>query len=506
MNTFSLIGLSTESNDTMNEYTPVGVASAVKEGIAPSVVDMTVEMEKLSSVEDTIVLGSFPPLSTPVITTAGNDPDKSSYANVIGKPSGKKLNIRTLFTPGGNGIDVVVPVDEDGLSSIANKLGTPLMLDSYPSDMGMKYWGRSSYTRVMIELRADVELKDNIIVVMPKIIREGHYIFNVRLDYERKPPRHVPKKPTASSSGNKKKGVEPTTEVSNSNPFEVLNSVNNDVELCTNGGATNLVNNGATLIGSSFMNVDNSSTSTTPIIDKIRNFEELLTSGKATLVDEAGNLLKKVEFPDDYDSEDEVASVDNYMARSMASKRVGHDLPQELQVICNNLDIRVRGDAICMSWKCLEMCDMVGKSRVFFDCSCLHLAAGKPVFFYNPIRLDFLKLPPFGSIKSCFLYNPVDTDFLKVAIDVVVVGIECTMNPKNANVKLRMEEIDMMVFYTAWRRVCKAIPLEDKTLDLRKKASLPTKNLLTLRATCHGEKILLYSLQLIVVTANDTYI
>ncbi|GKB36908.1 hypothetical protein Tco_0881850 [Tanacetum coccineum] len=27
------------------------------------------------------------------------------------KPSGKKLNIRTLFTPRGNGIDVVVPVD-----------------------------------------------------------------------------------------------------------------------------------------------------------------------------------------------------------------------------------------------------------------------------------------------------------------------------------------------------------------------------------------------------------
>ncbi|GKE14273.1 hypothetical protein Tco_1421850, partial [Tanacetum coccineum] len=81
----------------------------VRDGVVPSVVDMTVEMEKLSSLEDTTLLGSSPPLSTSVITTAGKAPGKSSYANVIGKPIGKKVNFRTLFTPGGNGIDVVVP-------------------------------------------------------------------------------------------------------------------------------------------------------------------------------------------------------------------------------------------------------------------------------------------------------------------------------------------------------------------------------------------------------------
>ncbi|GKD39197.1 putative reverse transcriptase domain-containing protein, partial [Tanacetum coccineum] len=353
------------------------------------------------------VLGSFPPLSTPVTTTAGNAPGKSSCANVTGKPSGKKLNIRTLFTPGGNGIDVhvaypvvanyvrntwgkyglvrsmfssstrsfsfqfssmggldamlendpwfnrnnplilkkwhpdenllkedvstvsvwvklygvpVTAFSEDGLSAIATKLGTPLMLDSYTLDMCMQSWGRSSYARAMIKLRADVELKDNIVVAMPKIKGEGHYICNVRVEYEWKPSRcasckvfghiheecpkntsagekktlkkpsqtsqgvsvgpkmgfkpqkeyrPVPKKPNASSSGNKKKCVEPTIEVSNANPFEVLNSVDNVVELGNNGGTTNLVNNGATSSGSSFMNVDNSSTGTTPIIDKI---------------------------------------------------------------------------------------------------------------------------------------------------------------------------------------------------------------------------------------------
>ncbi|GKD23047.1 hypothetical protein Tco_1224750 [Tanacetum coccineum] len=52
----------TLSNNTVNEDTLVGVASAVKEGVTPSVVDMTIEMEKLSSLDDTTVLGSFPPL------------------------------------------------------------------------------------------------------------------------------------------------------------------------------------------------------------------------------------------------------------------------------------------------------------------------------------------------------------------------------------------------------------------------------------------------------------
>ncbi|GJW40548.1 putative reverse transcriptase domain-containing protein [Tanacetum coccineum] len=187
--------------------------------------------------------------------------------------------------------------NEDGLSAIATKLGTPLMLDSYTSDMCMQSWGRSSFARVMIELRADVELKDNIVVAMPKITREGHYTCNVRVEYEWKLPRCLSckvfgqiheecpkntgagekktvKKPSQTSRGvpcNKKKGVEPTIVVSNSNLFDVLNSVDHDVEFGTNEGTTNLVNNEATSSGSSFMNIDNNGefASNTPIGEKI---------------------------------------------------------------------------------------------------------------------------------------------------------------------------------------------------------------------------------------------
>nr|GEV65849.1 hypothetical protein [Tanacetum cinerariifolium] len=297
-------------------------------------------------------------------TPTGNSPGKSSYANITGKPSGKKVNVRTLFTPGGNGIDVIVILDsiraiserfvntayefflgkkvaypvvanyvrntwgkyrlvrsmfssstglfsfqfssidgldamlengpwfiqnnslilkkwhpdenllkedvstvsvwvklhgvpvtafsEDGLSVIATKLGTPLMLDSCTSDMCMQSWGAGE--------KKNVKKPSQTSRGVPVGSKIG---FKPQKEY-----RVVPKKPNASSSGNKKKCVEHTIEVSDPNPFDVLNSVDNDVEFGTNGGTANLVNNGATSSGFSFMNTDNDGkfASNTPIV------------------------------------------------------------------------------------------------------------------------------------------------------------------------------------------------------------------------------------------------
>ncbi|GJW54592.1 hypothetical protein Tco_0098677 [Tanacetum coccineum] len=88
------------------------------------------------------------------------------------------------------------------------------------------------------------------------------------------------------------------------------------------------------------MNVDNSSTGTTPIIDKIGKFEKLLTSEKATLVDEDERVsfstqILLEQWRDSYgngDNDEDPYDDDMYE---------GHDLSQELQAICDNLDIRV---------------------------------------------------------------------------------------------------------------------------------------------------------------------
>nr|GEY07481.1 hypothetical protein [Tanacetum cinerariifolium] len=381
----NVVNLKTDNDGVIPPITVVGDTSTILE-VTPSMIDMTGEKDKLSSLKDITVLDSYSPLPTHVTTSAGNAPGKSLYANITGKPGRKKVNVRTLFTLGGNGIDVVNPVDsiltiserftnkaygfflrkkvaypvvanyvrntygkyglirsmfslstglfsfqlcfidgldamlengpcEDGLSAIASKLGTLLMLESYTSDMCMQSWGR-----------------------------EGHYTCNVRVEYEWKPPRcssckvfghihkecpkntsadekktvkmpsqtsrgvlvgpkigfkpqkeylHVPQKLNDSSSGNKKKGVEPTIEVSNLNSFDAINSVDNDAEFGINGETTNLVNNKATSSGSSFMNIDNDGefTSNTPIGEKIDKIERQIGEGKLRLLDNDGNPL-----------------------------------------------------------------------------------------------------------------------------------------------------------------------------------------------------------------------
>ncbi|GJZ68264.1 hypothetical protein Tco_0631504 [Tanacetum coccineum] len=356
--------------------------------------------------------------TTAIPTMVGNTPGMSSYANITGEPSRKALNFHILFTPGGNGVDVVVPVEsiraiserfantaygfflgkrvaypvvanyvklygvpvtvfsKDGLSAIATKIGTPLMLDSYTSDMCLQSWGMSSYARAMIELRADVELKDTIVVAMPKLTGEEFYTCLGVAKNLKKPsqaPKGVPvgskvgfkplkqayrpvsTKPTANTSGNKKNDVEPTKMISNLNPFDVLTSVENDMDLGTNGGLQICTN-------------------TTPIVEKIGKIEKLIIDGKVTLVDDKGEPVKKVDYSGDHDSEDEVASVDNDMAHSMASEKVGfstkslleqrrdtyenddydydpydddmyegQEIPDKIQGLCDNLDIKVRG-------------------------------------------------------------------------------------------------------------------------------------------------------------------
>nr|GEU55719.1 hypothetical protein [Tanacetum cinerariifolium] len=326
MNTSSGIGVSMESDDTINKDTHVGVAPIVKEGVTSSVVDMMVEEEKICSLEDITNPELFPTLTMPVTNTAANAPGNSSYANITSKPSGKKVNVRTLFAPVGNGIDVVAyPVvvnnvmntwgkyrlvrsmfssftglfsfqfsSVDGLDAMLENgpwfiQNNPLILKNcHPDENLLKEDGRSSYARVMIELRADVELNDNIVVAMPKITKESQYTCNVHVEYEWKPP---------SSSGKKKKGLEPTIEVSNSNPFDVLNSVNNDGEF-----------------------------------------------GKLSLLDDDGNPLvptgmvksdSEVEM-DSYPDNDDYDPYDDDMYDN-------HDMSEHLQSICDDLDITIRG-------------------------------------------------------------------------------------------------------------------------------------------------------------------
>ncbi|GJT61265.1 retrotransposon protein, putative, ty1-copia subclass [Tanacetum coccineum] len=375
-------------------------------------------MEKQSSLVDTSVptaqnmeLCSYLPLPTQGFTLAGNALGKSSYDDVTGKSSRRKLNFHTLFTPGRNGIDVVVLVESirtiserfantaygfflgnqvaylcsmDGLDAmlkngpwfIRNNL---LILRKCHSDENLVkqdvstilVWVKlhgipvtafsedSSYARAMIELRAEVELKDNIMAPMPKITGEGYYTCNIRVEYEWKPPRcaccevfghvleecpknigasatknlkktsqalkgipigpkmgykpkHVfqpfSKKSTANSGGKKKNNSESTKVVSKSNPFEVLTSVDNDVDLGTNRG----ISYSADMGNSKLMFLDDDENPIIPT-DTVDSDSE-------------------VEVKDSYSDNDDYDPYDDDMYES-------HDMSEHVQSICDDLDI-----------------------------------------------------------------------------------------------------------------------------------------------------------------------
>ncbi|GJW27606.1 hypothetical protein Tco_0044481 [Tanacetum coccineum] len=170
--------------------------------------------------------------------------------------------------------------------------------------------------RALIKFWADVDLKDNIMVFMPKLIREGFYTCNVHAEYEWKPPRCtcckyfgqvqdkcpknkvsdvVSQKNNVSTNGNKKKDLEPTKEVSKANLFDVLNSVENDIDLGINDGTSNLTNKML-----------------------------ILVYPRSGMWNDEGKPLTRVDSLSDHDSEDKVASVDNDMANFLASKNVGY--------------------------------------------------------------------------------------------------------------------------------------------------------------------------------------
>nr|GEV16138.1 hypothetical protein [Tanacetum cinerariifolium] len=307
-----------------------------KDVVSQSVIDKRVVKKKQSSLVDISIpnvkntgLRSYPPLPIHGYTPAGNTHGMSSYANVTGESSRKALNFRTLFTPRGNRMYVVVLVES--IRAISERFANT----AYGFFLGkwVAYPVVANYNPDVNLLKEDV---GNVLVWVKihgvpitafsedglSAIATNLVFGHIREECPKNSGLGVAKnlkKPSQNlrgvRSGNKKNDVEPTKKFSNSNPFDVLNSVVNDVIwLPMRGLQIWLVKR---------PNVESSSTSTTLIVNKIGKFEKLIIDGKVTLVDDEGEPVKKVDHPVDHDSENEVASVDNDMARSMASEKVG---------------------------------------------------------------------------------------------------------------------------------------------------------------------------------------
>nr|GEX81898.1 hypothetical protein [Tanacetum cinerariifolium] len=70
----------------------------------------------------------------------------------------------------------IVAFIEDGLSAMTTKLGTPVMLDSYISLTCLQSWGCSDYACALIDVRAHIVFKEEMIVVIHDVKDYGEVL------------------------------------------------------------------------------------------------------------------------------------------------------------------------------------------------------------------------------------------------------------------------------------------------------------------------------------------
>ncbi|GKB74261.1 acidic leucine-rich nuclear phosphoprotein 32 family member A [Tanacetum coccineum] len=199
----------------------------------------------------------------------------TSYAKLVtSEPSRKSVNFCTLITQAGNGAYVVVPLES--IRAVSKRFAN--------SDYGL--FGKADRSLIGI-IPAPVEKK--------------------------------------------KQAAVASKEVSHLNPFNVLNSIEKDDDFGTNEGHLKSVGKGLILtcfrLSTYSFDVASSSTSTTPIVERINKIERQIIDRKITLVDDNGKLLPKVISTKNMDSDSGVEDVVNDHAIFMAStclKRGAH--------------------------------------------------------------------------------------------------------------------------------------------------------------------------------------
>ncbi|GJY81148.1 hypothetical protein Tco_0493899 [Tanacetum coccineum] len=74
--------------------------------------------------------------------------------------------------------------NEEGSKKLRDNKG----VGSYTNTMFLESWGRSSYAREMVKVKADKELIEELVVAIPKLEKEGYTQETIHIEYEWKPP------------------------------------------------------------------------------------------------------------------------------------------------------------------------------------------------------------------------------------------------------------------------------------------------------------------------------
>ncbi|GKC56752.1 hypothetical protein Tco_1084350, partial [Tanacetum coccineum] len=146
-----------------------------------------------------------------------------------------------------------------GLSVMSTKLGNPIMLDSYTSSMCLHSWGLIDYARELINITADRELKEDMVIDIPNVEDDEEVLYTKqhtnhdgfqhpsstygtsvgsKFQVTSKTPiwKGISRKNSSSSSGTKKNSEVSRKVMSSTYPFDALNMIEEGGEIGSNGG------------------------------------------------------------------------------------------------------------------------------------------------------------------------------------------------------------------------------------------------------------------------------
>ncbi|GJX55613.1 ribonuclease H-like domain-containing protein [Tanacetum coccineum] len=249
-------------------------------------------------------------------------------------------------------------------------------------DVPLVAYTSDGYARILIEIDACNGFSDNLVMVVPNIDGPGYTKETIRVKYEWKPPRcsTVDKDKGGSSTAYDVGFIEVKKKKSGGNNGGTKNFkpvlVKPKTIYCpkVNQPTEEVSHKIAPSAGKKKVSTTEEGKSYTPLVEKINMIKQQLLEGKGVLVDDDGKPLKKVDYLGDHDSEDEVEPVEIEMAIFLASKSSGvgygtnslleqcretygkddynydpydddiyegREIPDNIQSICDNLDIKV---------------------------------------------------------------------------------------------------------------------------------------------------------------------
>nr|GEV02620.1 zinc knuckle CX2CX4HX4C [Tanacetum cinerariifolium] len=171
-------------------------------------------------------------------------------------------------------MDGVIPFATVASGNYNGKQDENVGLCSYTTPLNE---GRSSYARAMIELWANVELKDTIVVGMPKLVGGGVYMCTIHVEYEWKPSRcssckvfgHILDECPKNICSDVVKNLKTHRQAARG--VQVGPKDDDDLGMnCRNSKSA----------GKGSVNVTHGSSSNTPIIEKIDKLERQILDGK----------------------------------------------------------------------------------------------------------------------------------------------------------------------------------------------------------------------------------